>query len=218
MTFINPKYKYWYTYRLNIDIELTKETLKMKTRKCIHCGITGDESILFTSHTSNRKDGSKYFCYTNCCKKCTAKIVWKYEKAKKETDPCEYYANATWKSLNQRCVNGLYCNSKAVQNSPQMISYHKKGIEIHITQTELKQFWKDNEVLVKSILTSGGTPTIDRILESGHYTLDNIQILERKANIHKSRGVATNPACVDKEAKRIENRLIYIAAQKKGKK
>lgn len=139
----------------------------------------------------------------------------KYLKNLKETNPCKYYADATWRTLNQRCVNGKYANAPSIQKSYQMQSYHKKQILIQITQDELKQFWKDNESLVKSILASGGTPTIDRIDDNRHYTLSNMQILDRKANIHKSRGYADKPACVDKETQRKENARRYRESQKK---
>ncbi len=175
-------------------------------RKCNKCGFVGDES-LFAKHSQ--------WGHWNRCKKCLCKIAWENKKKQKETDPCKYYADATWKTLNQRCVNGLYANSPAIQNSPQMISYHKKQILLQVTQDELKQFWKDNEKLVKEILAVGGTPTIDRIDDNGHYTIDNMQILERKANIQKSRGIAENSACVDKETKRKENAEIYRKSQQK---
>jgi len=174
-------------------------------RKCNKCGFVGDES-LFAKHSQ--------WGHWNRCKKCLCKIAWENKKKQKETDPCKYYADATWKTLNQRCVNGLYANSPAILNSPQMISYHKKQILLQITQDELKQFWKDNEKLVKEILAAGETPSIDRIDDSGHYTLSNMQILERKANIEKSRGVSDRLITETKEERRLINKQQYNKAVK----
>ena len=93
-----------------------------------------------------------------------------------------------------------------------MKSYHKKQILLQITQDELKQFWKDNEKLVKEILAAGGTPSIDRIDDSGHYTLSNMQILERKANIEKSRGISDRLITETKEERRLINKQQYNKA------
>lgn len=185
-------------------------------RKCIVCGFEGDEE-LFALHVAVRADGTRRKTRQNKCKKCVSKQAYAAKLAKKETDPCKYYADSTWKTLNQRCANGKWANSPAVQRAPQMISYHKKQILLQITQDELKQFWKDNEKLVKEILAAGGTPSIDRIDDSGHYTLSNMQILERKANIQKSRGITNKLITETKEERRLINKQQYNKAVKSKK-
>lgn len=184
----------------------------MKTRTCIHCGVVGEESELFSKHKARRVSGAIYECFTNSCKICTGKRAWKYISAKKESDPVKYYTESTWKTLNQRCINGLYANSETIKKSPQMVSYHKKQIELHVSKEELYTFWKSNEIIVKNILTSGGTPTIDRIDDKKHYTLDNMQILDRMENIHKSKGYAENPQTYYKEDRAANNRRAYRKA------
>lgn len=181
-------------------------------RECKHCGFCGNDEE-FSTRYDYLADGSKVLRVNNTCKRCASKRAWKYLKSTKKTDPCYYFACQSWKTLNQRCVNGRYAYSDAVLRSPQMISYHKKNIRIEITKSELEKFWRDNEQIVKDILSSGQTPTIDRINDNGHYSLDNMQILSRKANIQKSRGVAENPKPYDPETKSRENARRYREAQ-----
>lgn len=185
-----------------------------ETKTCSRCGKTGTLD-LFQPHHNYHADGTKTITKLNICKKCSNKEAWQRQKAIKFTDPVKYYTEALWKSLNQRCVNGRYANSPSIISNYQHISYHKKGIMIELTKAELKQFWTKNVELVKSILTSGGTPTIDRIDDNKHYTVDNIQVLDRKANITKSRGVSENPANKSKDQMKMENKKRYRQSHKK---
>lgn len=178
-------------------------------RMCKICGLQKEEHD-FTWMYDYKADGTKTKAIQNVCKKCTSKRQWQYTLAAKKTDPCRYYAKSTWTTLNQRACQGKYSNSPSIKNSPQMQSYHKKGIELHITKEELTKFWYDNESKVKAILSAGETPSIDRINDKGHYSLDNIQIISRKENIHKSRGYAENPKPYDPEQKKEENRKQYL--------
>lgn len=182
-------------------------------RTCKMCKHEGEDKD-FAWNYSYYADGSKVKLHYNVCKKCTTQTCYSNFKKKKETDPCFYFSRQTWKTLNQRCINGRYAHSESIKNSPQMQSYHKKGIELHITKEELIQFWYDNERKVKNIMKLGQTPTIDRIDNNGNYTLDNIQIISRTENIHKSRGYAENPKPYDPEQKKEENRKQYLKHKK----
>lgn len=184
-------------------------------RKCSKCGHEG-EDIDFAWRYDYKADGTRTKAVNNLCKKCQSAASWKSLKNKKETDPVYYFASQTWKTLNQRAVNGKYSSSESIRNSPQMVSYHSKGIELRLTKDELYQFWKSNEDKVKMILSAGETPTIDRIDDNGHYAIDNIQILTRKENIHKSRGYSDNPNIIDKETKKQTNHKRYIASKKEN--
>lgn len=181
-------------------------------RVCNLCGHTGEDSE-FSVRYDYHADGTKHKAINNTCRKCETERSYRYFKQTKETNPCYYYAAQLWKTLNQRCVNGLWANSPAVQKSPQMISYHNKGILLKLTKDELFKFWKDNEALVKEIISNGDKPTLDRINDNGHYSLDNIQILSLKHNIHKSRGYAEKPKSYNPEQKKIENARIYRKSQ-----
>lgn len=143
-----------------------------------------------------------------------AEINRKYTKAMKQSDPCLYYANSTWRTINQKSINGIYSQSPSIQASKQMQAYHRKGIECRITRDELKTFWYNNEQLVKDIITSGGTPSIDRIDDDGHYELCNMQILDRSANIHKSRGHSSNKTYYDKQQIKERNAKAYQKAKR----
>ena len=186
----------------------------MEKKKCSKCGIEKEISEFWKRKGKTRSEcivcvKSYYSEHAEELKKHRDEV----RKKLKETDPCRYYAESTWKTLNQRCVNGLYANSKAIKNSPQMVSYHGKGILLCITKDELAQFWRDNEVLVKTILTSGGIPSIDRIDSNLHYSLDNMQIMERNENMRKSRGFSERPKRRTKESIRIKNSQMYRNAQ-----
>lgn len=182
-------------------------------RTCGHCGFVGEDKD-FAWNYSMRVDGTKVKMHYNVCKKCNNKRSYQSLKNKKYTDPVYYFTEQNWKTLNQKCVNGRYCNSESVRNSPQMQSYHKQNIELHITKEQLYQFWKDNESKVREIMAKGQTPTIDRINDNGHYSLDNIQILSLTDNIHKSRGYAKNPKPYDKESRKNDNRKQYLKNKK----
>ena len=188
----------------------------MKIRKCVRCGFEGNDEEYFQPHYNYNAKGERSISYLNTCRKCTTKQAYKRFADKKYTDPVKYYTEQSWRTLNQRCVNGKFANSPSIKANNQHISYHKKGIELHLTKDELKQFWTNNVELVKSILTSGGTPTLDRIDDTKHYEIGNIQVLDRMENIHKSRGYAEEGKWKpSKEQKKIENARRYRNSHKK---
>lgn len=178
-------------------------------KNCSQCGEFAEVTWRYAYLVGGKEKRS-----TSYCKKCDSKMKYKSLRNKIETDPCYYYTNQTWKTLNQRCVNGRYAHAESIQKSPQMQSYHRKNIELHLTKDELRNFWYTNEDKVKEILLSGGIPSIDRIDDTKHYTLDNIQVLERMDNIYKSTGKSDNPPNLDKQTIKESNRRAYVKAQK----
>lgn len=143
----------------------------------------------------------------------TSRLNREYQHRIKAEDPCHYYTENTWRTLNQRCVSGCYSNSPSVLASKQMQAYHKKNIRLEMTKDELRTFWYANEEKVKDIILSGGIPSIDRIDDDKHYSLDNVQILDRKENLHKSKGHSANPQKIDKRKARENNQEAYRRAK-----
>jgi hypothetical protein len=91
-------------------------------------------------------------------------------------------------SLNQRCVNGLYSNSKSVKTSPQFQSYHKKGITINMTKDEFTAWMMLMKPVHDRIIANGERSSIDRIDEKKGYEISNIQMISLHQNIENRYG------------------------------
>lgn len=193
-----------------------------ETKKCTKC-----EEILPTIDNFNIQKQGKHYYFTSNCKKCLSKAAYSVEKEKKQKNPIKGYAQSSWRSVNQRACNGVYSQSKSIQSSPQMVSYHKKGTEIHITKEEWYDFWEDNRELVLNILKLGLTPSVDRINSLKHYTLDNIRIISREKNM-MIRFSDEYEELPEEDFKKIvkmiddkireTNRLAYLRSQNQGEK
>lgn len=187
------------------------------TKTCSRCGLTGDLD-LFQPHHNYHANSTKTITRLNICKKCSNKEAWQRQKAIKFTDPVKYYTEALWKTLNQRCINGLYANSYSIQASKQMQSYHSKNIMLLLSKDDLYNFLKSQEDIMKKLIESGETPSLDRIDDTKNYELGNIQVISRRENIHKSKGYAAEPKNVDPAQKKIENQKYYKRSKENFKK
>lgn len=99
--------------------------------------------------------------------------------------PIGKFIHTTWICMNVRCGNGLYHRDSSKNNA-------YKHIDIKFTRDEFKNWCLDNKDHILQLTR----PSIDRIDPKGHYTLDNIQILELSDNIRKERTKAKNGKCI----------------------
>lgn len=193
-----------------------------ETKKCTDC----EETLSTIDNFSVQIQDGKYY-FTSNCNKCRSKKAVIYQRNKKIKNPLEEYTITSWKSVNQRATNGVYSNTPAIKNSPQMASYHRKGILLEITKEEWIKFWKDNEQVVLEIIENKLIPSVDRIDTTKNYSLDNIRIISREKNM-MIRFSPDYENIEDKEFKNIvnpidskireNNRLAYLKSQNKGEK
>jgi hypothetical protein len=156
----------------------------MKTKICTKCGIEKE-----VTEFSKQKHGK--FGATSDCKECRRKIGKEFYKRnkiiinkkhnnyyqenkdtilkrnkfdykdKKSKFPWKY----TFKSIKDRCTN---------KNRSHYKYYGGRGINCLITEEEVKFLWfRDKAYLMEH-------PSIDRIDNDGHYTLENCRFLEMK--------------------------------------
>lgn len=122
----------------------------------------------------------------------------------------EKIINNRWCSINQRCVNGKYANAPSIQKSPQIQSYHKKGIALNITKEEFTTWMLSVEDNFMLLLQNNKKPSIDRIDETKGYEIGNLQILSLHENIEKRIGKTCNyTKPEDKLKKSLHNKKIY---------
>lgn len=131
---------------------------------CSHCK-KNKETFYFSKASTTRG-----FQYT--CKKCK-KIYWqKYYKNNKSS----LYTN------RPKWYNSYYKPKSRCEN-PNNAYYHRyggRGIVFKLTWDNIEFLWaRDNAQHMKD-------PTLDRIDNDGHYTLENCQFLERAENARKA--------------------------------
>lgn len=96
----------------------------------------------------------------------------------KKRGTIEYFKCLTWGNINKRTINGY---AKLTGGE----TYKRKGTMLLMSKDEF-YIWCDQQwSIIKKIYESNGTPSIDRIDNDGHYSIDNIQILEHSDNIRK---------------------------------
>ena len=93
----------------------------------------------------------------------------------------EYVKGRYWNTLNQRSVNAR------PQITPRNYSYFRQGVRLEFTKAEFCSWVDKNWPAFKALYENGRTPSIDRIDNSGHYTIDNIQVIDLKENMAKDR-------------------------------
>lgn len=108
----------------------------------------------------------------------------------------EYFKLKSWTTLNQRTINGSH-PAFTRRNS----KYMSNKIRLEFTCDELSAWVDIKWEEIAEIYALGGTPSIDRKDRKGHYSIDNIQILELKENISKDHSkpvIATFPTGCEK--------------------
>lgn len=92
----------------------------------------------------------------------------------------EYFKCNTWGHMKNRCINtGKYDKRNK--------SYFDKKIKLLISKEEFYSWCEVNKDLILSIYARGESPSVDRIDNLGHYTLNNMQILSFSDNLRKRR-------------------------------
>lgn len=119
------------------------------------------------------------------------------------------WASEKWSTINQRTVNGLYAQGNAVSTNAQQLSYLKRNIRIEMTKEELFRFCSENESTIKNMINNGERPSIDRIDNEGHYSIDNIQIISLYENQTK-KSTRTPRKKISKLHSMLINRNAYI--------
>lgn len=108
------------------------------------------------------------------------------------------FIHSTWTNLNIRCSNGKYSH---LQTPNKCLSY--SDTLILFSREEFKDFCTNNKGTIESL----SRPSLDRIDNKQHYSLDNIQIIELVDNIRKEKVKAVDSKCecfVCKDIKSVE--------------
>lgn len=94
----------------------------------------------------------------------------------------EYFKVKYWTTLNQRTVNGAHPVLSARNKR-----YMEMGVRLEMTKAEFFTWVDSTWTVIDALYKAGETPSIDRIRNTGHYSLDNIQILDLRTNMGKDR-------------------------------
>ena len=82
------------------------------------------------------------------------------------------FKQTTWNGLNARTVNGSHPGKDKAKRK-----YLERGIRLEMTKPEF-YFWCDSQSeLILKLKANNERPSLDRIKDDGHYTIDNIRIL-----------------------------------------
>lgn len=93
-----------------------------------------------------------------------------------------YVQGRYWTTMNQRTVNG-----RGPQLTKRNKVYFERGIRLEFSKLEFCKWVSDHWKEFEDIYKSGRTPSIDRINSLGHYSLDNLQVIDLKENMAKDR-------------------------------
>lgn len=91
----------------------------------------------------------------------------------------QYFKKYRWKDLNKRTINGTQSHRLS---RPSNVTYRRKQIKLLISKEEFKSFCDANKDLIMEIYASEDVPSIDRIDNDGHYSIENIRILPLSLN------------------------------------
>lgn len=91
----------------------------------------------------------------------------------------EYLKRIIWQGMNSRPVNGKY--SRKYNDI-----YTKKKIRIEMTKEDVYAWVDTIWAVAQKILANGGTPSVNRIDNDGHYTLDNIEMISHRENCKRN--------------------------------
>lgn len=91
-------------------------------------------------------------------------------------DPVKKFALRRWHKINARCVNG--------QKPSKYQSYSiGLGRRVEFTREEFNLWCERQRAMILSIIAGGDIPSIDRVDDAGHYTLQNMRVIILHENI-----------------------------------
>jgi hypothetical protein len=88
------------------------------------------------------------------------------------------WANKAWHRLNQRTVNGSHPRWQDARHA----IYLRKGVELRITEEELRAIVEANWPRMQAMYDAGEKPSVDRVDPEGHYEPSNIRIITARQN------------------------------------
>lgn len=128
------------------------------------------------------RDGSKKTGRCTICKTCRTEWRKNHPTKRFGDDPLIRLKVRTWEGINSRTINGKYPN----WNMPLTVKYYlEKKIELRMGKDEYFSWVEEQRPHIEWLWKCGKRPSIDRKDSSGHYTLENLQIIDTIENITK---------------------------------
>ncbi|MEW9674154.1 hypothetical protein [Ammoniphilus sp. 3BR4] len=132
----------------------------------------------------NKVVAKKYHKATRLCSKCRNKRIAEKKAKDMKNDPARYLLYQSCKRAVER--GGEKCKKSTYQN----VSCHwSKPMEMLNALMQDRVFWEAWQEQTEIYITNGqkddDRPTIDRIDESGHYEIGNLQVLPQRLNAIK---------------------------------
>jgi hypothetical protein len=102
-----------------------------------------------------------------------------YHETYRHTWKCWF--KSRWSGINRRTVNGAY-----PERNKRTSCYLDSGVRLEMTKEEFKIWCFDRKDIIENMYKNNIIPSIDRIDTNGHYSIDNIQIIDQKENSKKA--------------------------------
>lgn len=91
------------------------------------------------------------------------------------------FESQRWAQINHRTVNG----AKPYWTNPQHMVYLSAGIELRMTRDQFREWCRSRAEQIEQMYRDGLRPSIDRIDGTGHYAVENLQLLPLSENCRK---------------------------------
>lgn len=142
-------------------------------KQCSTCGEKKLKKDFYSRKTA--RDG-----LTSQCRECKRRSASFCSSRIRGTLEC--FKVRTWEGINRRTVNGKYPDYAPGRPA---ICYLRRGTELRMSREEY-WIWVDSQALkILAMYANGETPSIDRINSDGHYSTDNLQILDMRENRYR---------------------------------
>jgi hypothetical protein len=124
------------------------------------------------------KNKSEYDGLQSWCKPCSETERQKQRDKRRGTT--QGFKLTSWHNINGRTANGAHPR----WSEPRKVSlYLAKGVKLLMSKQEYYLWCDQHTEEIEDLYKAGKTPSVDRIDSSGHYSADNLRIIEADENL-----------------------------------
>lgn len=152
-------------------------------KECKKCHESKDESCF--GKDKRKKDGLNIWC-RDCLRTYREQFKETINRCAREfmrehAGEYEFLIRRRYAAICQRCVNSKYSQGNKASKNPQTVSYLNKNLSVEFSLVEFRNWMMEQKPRFDSLKQ----PTISRIDQKGNYTLENLEIIEKKETYKK---------------------------------